>query len=62
MLNINLNSGTGKILSQTNGKLWYDVGTWPNNDTWLDVVQANDFLDNKVGKGKSRFVRERVQS
>ena len=19
------------------------VGTWPNYDTWLDVVQANDF-------------------
>ena len=50
------------------GKLWYTDGkekikerayvrTWPNYDTWLDVAQANDFLENKLGGDKSRFVR-----
>ena len=47
------------------GKLWYTdekeikerayVRTWPNYDTWLDVAQANDFLENKLGGDKSRL-------
>ena len=65
-LTINLRTGT--ILFLEKGKALHGilmenrregafVRTWPNYDTWLDVAQANIFLENKVGRGKSRFTK-----
>ena len=57
--NYHLNSGAGIIVFSDKRMLWYTDGkekieekayvrTWPNYDTWLDVAQANDFLENKL--------------